>query len=193
MYQKGRSGLEAAKRMLGEHTPESDLERFRKIKKRYVEECISDAELCPGFLETRDYLVEKGKLVWICTSAPIELIEPVMEAHPELNKAFPKLDISFKGNVAYKGIVNKGMYTNSKPSGEPLLVTLEKMGLEEKRIISPQNAIYIGDAFPDYQSAVDAKMGFVYYCPENSTFDKEIPRDVPCIRHHEELKELIRM
>lgn len=172
--QKGRSGLDAAKIMLGEDTPRSILDEFRQTKKSYVEEQIGNVELFPGFMETHDYLVEKGKLVWICTSAPIELIKPVIEAHPELRV--------FEGKM-----VLKGMYSEPKPSGEPILKTLEMMSG-----IKPQNAIYIGDAHSDYQSAVNANTGFVYYCPNAGSSDARIPQDVPHIKNHEELKELTR-
>ena len=77
------------------------------------------------------------------------------------------------------------MYKKGKPDSEPLLVTLEKLGG-----LSPQEAIYVGDAESYYLMACNAGMRFLYFC--NANHDPKIPNDVPKTNDHREIFSFIK-
>lgn len=175
LYQKGRSGDFAAKYIYGDSVSEEVLKAFRKIKKDYVEDKIGDSPIFPGFIDANDYIMNKGCLVWICTSASASQVDSVFEENPDLTDRL-------NGNV-----VLKGMFKESKPSPECLFVTLRMAGG-----FRPDQGLYVGDAHPDYMSAKNAGTGFVYFCPPTETIDDKIPSDVIKIQHHIEITDVLK-
>jgi beta-phosphoglucomutase len=167
-YQKGRTGELAAKYVYGDDAKPEVLKAFRSIKSGYVEDKIGDSPTFPGFTIAHDvYKLFSQGAVWVCTSAPQNQVESVLKKNSDLEKRLA-------GKVVFKG-----MFKESKPSAEPLLVTLQTAGG-----FRPSEAIYVGDAQSDYGSAVNAGTGFIYFCPPTETIDANIPTNVPRIQNH---------
>ena len=59
--------------------------------------------------------------------------------------------------------------------------TLRKMDLTNLQVY------YIGDAFSDYQTSLNAKVKFIYFCPNLAERDLRIPESIPVISSHEEI------
>lgn len=67
---------------------------------------------------------------------------------------FSKLEKYFPVVVTYED------YSNPKPDPEPLLVALQKLG------VKPEEAVYVGDALSDFESAKSAGVGFIGFKTE---------------------------
>ncbi len=77
------------------------------------------------------------------------------------------------------------MYKESKPSPKPLNVTMEKMGLTNSQVY------YVGDAVSDYKTTLNARVGFIYFCPNLAERDSRIPVSIPTISSHEEILQIL--
>ncbi|MBI2581860.1 HAD hydrolase-like protein, partial [Candidatus Woesearchaeota archaeon] len=165
LYQKGRSGDVAAKYMLPENM-HTLVDQVREAKAAYVMEHLGEVPILGNFEQAYEGLKANGIPVGICTSARSDFIAAVtnLAALRELTET----------------TVCKGMYKKGKPDSEPLLVTLEKLGR-----LSPQEAIYVGDAQSDYQMAVNTEVSFLYFC--SGEHDPKIPMDVPKTNDHREI------
>lgn len=173
-YQKGRGGDEAAKYIYGDNALPDLIKQFRKIKGEYVADKIGNSPIFPGFIETHDQIIENGSLVWICTSAPGNQVNSILEKHPALQDRL-------KGQIVFEG-----MYSKSKPSPEPIFATLKLAG--EFR---PADGLYVGDAHSDYMAAASAGTGFVYFCPLTEMIDDKIPADIKRIQYHKDIFDVI--
>lgn len=169
--QRGMTNLDAAKMMLPQEK-QYMAEQVAEIKASYVRNNFQGASLVPGVTETLDALSTDGRDVWICTSAPQGFVKGVFEVIPELQR--------LKGKVVWRE-----MYTKGKPAAEPLLATLQRMGL------LPDEAVYIGDAFHDYESSRNAGVRFFFFLPKGAQDDPRIPESIPRISSHQELLEHI--
>lgn len=141
---------------------------FAKVKAQFVNEDSTAVELFSYVAETLKKLIEQGYLVWICTSARKDFVYRVMKDAQELEFLKEK-------------VVFREMYDKVKPSAEPLLVTVSHMNL------APQEAIYIGDAFTDYEASMNAGMSFLYFLPPGASEDSRIPNSISRIASHKEV------
>lgn len=108
---------------------------------QYVNEYEDGASLYEGFIEVFEALKK-------------HCIQAVVSA--KTTKQY-QIDFVDKGLDAYMQVaILADDTTKHKPDPEPLLVCLQKIG------VKPEEAIYIGDAFSDYQAAKNAKMDFGY-------------------------------
>ena len=73
------------------------------------------------------------------------------------------------------------MYTEGKPSAEPLLLTLSHMNLK------PEEVVYVGDAFNDYEASKNADMSFLYFLPPGAVKDSRIPDSIPRLKSHKDI------
>ncbi len=165
--QRGMTNLDAAKMMLAEEK-QYMAEQVVETKASYVRNNLQGASLIPGVTETLDVLSADGRDVWICTSGPQGFVEGVFQVVPELQR--------LKGKVVWRE-----MYAKGKPAAEPLLVTLQRMNLV------PDEAVYIGDAFHDYESSRNAGVRFFFFLPKGAQEDPRIPESIPRISSHQEL------
>ena len=165
--QNGMGGGEAARMMLPKEK-QYLAEEFAKTKARFVDEDSIKIELFPSVEETLEKIIQKGYLVWICTSAREYFVQRVMKDVQGLELLKEK-------------IVFREMYDMAKPSAEPLLLTLSHMNL------APQEAVYIGDAFSDYQASKNAELEFIYFLPPGASEDVRIPNSISRIASHKEI------
>ncbi|MDO8656908.1 MAG: HAD hydrolase-like protein [Nanoarchaeota archaeon] len=136
-------------------------------------------EMLPGFEETFEQLQSYHLKIGICTSARKENVAALQR-----NTSSPISTILnyLEGKVAWKE-----MFTQGKPTAEPLLLSLNLLGG-----IFPDRALYVGDAAADYGCAQNAGTSFVYFCPDGVQGEKEIPADVLMIHNHRELLEYLK-
>ncbi len=155
--------------------PQAAESKFQHMMRVMENEPVS---LLAGFEETFAQLQQYGVKIGICTSARKENVNALQQ-----NKSSPISEIlrSLAGKIAWKEMFNQG-----KPSAEPLLLALNLVDS------TPQNALYIGDAVADYGCAKNASTEFVYFCPQGTSPEKEIPESVPRIQNHPELLGLIK-
>lgn len=171
--QKGLPGYDAAGLMLP--TEKQDLVyAVREAKANYVLDHLSDVSFLPGFPETYSKISEQGMAVGICTSARKPFIDAYLAKVPLLR--------SLEGRIIYKEMYRKG-----KPSAEPLLLAMHALG-----DFNPAECLYIGDAYADYLSAVNAGIDFFYFCCKTSNDDKRIPPEIKRLRDHRELLSLLK-
>ncbi len=170
--QRGLPGDKAARMML---PPEKQnlVEEVRTTKREYVINHVGDVPILGNFVEAYHLLQQRNLPIGVCTSQDHAFIAKVMEKQPWLSSLRERM-------------VWKGMYTDGKPSAEPLLVTLKIMGN-----LAPEKVVYIGDAHADYLCAQNAGTGFVYFCRDFQQRIKDIPVTVPTISDHQQLLELI--
>ncbi|MDO8424460.1 MAG: HAD family phosphatase [bacterium] len=170
--QRGMSDEAAALMMLLKGKKQL-LQQFREAKQEYAWKNIGKITLFPEAVKTINALTRKGYKVWICTSAYRFFVKKVLSLFPELKAAL-------KNNIVWRE-----MYKKPKPAPDPLNLTIKKMGLKKSE------ACYIGDAPKDYQACLNAKVKFVYFCPNAGSRDSKIPRTVPLIRNHKGIFEKI--
>lgn len=131
-------------------------------------------ELLPGFAEAFEKLQSYNLKVGICTSARKENVDALQRnAYSPISKILSSLE----GKVAWKE-----MFSQGKPAAEPLLLSLNLLGG-----ISPNKALYVGDAVADYGCAKNAGTAFAYFCPEGTQRENEIPADILVIQDHRKL------
>ena len=53
--------------------------------------------------------------------------------------------------------------------------------------LQPNEVLFVGDAWSDYEAAKAADISFVYFLPDLKNPDPEIPPDVPQIKTHSEI------
>ncbi len=169
--QKGIPGKDAARMMLGDRFG-ADGDDFVRIRREYETDNLKNIEVFEGFTETASELENKGFKIGICTSANPEFFSKMLEIAPQLNK--------FSRHV-----VMKGDYVRGKPDAEPLLTTFRKME------ITNSEAIYVGDAFADFEAAKNAESKFVYFC--NGERDNRIPSGICRIEKHSQLLNLLNL
>lgn len=165
--QRGMTNLDAAKMMLPEEK-QYMAEQVAEIKASYVRNNLQGVSLIPGVIETLDALSADGRDVWICTSASRGFVEGIFHVIPELKR--------MEGKVVWRE-----MYAKGKPAAEPLLVTLQRMNLV------PDEAVYIGDAFHDYESSRNAGVRFFLFLPKGVQGNSRIPESIPRISSHQDL------
>ena len=73
------------------------------------------------------------------------------------------------------------MYKDEKPFPGALNLTLKEMGLTNLE------SCYVGDALNDYETSINAKIRFIYFCPSIKNKDLRIPKSVPLISSHKEI------
>jgi pyrophosphatase PpaX len=180
---KGISSKKTLERILPPELPERGriISDAAEAKFRYMMGLMEqgDVELLPGFMETFDALQQYNLPLGICTSARQENVEALQRNR---NSPISRILESLAGKVAWKE-----MFSNGKPSAEPLQVTLQMMGN-----LPPERAVYVGDAHPDYLCAHNAGTQFVYFCENLLQKVKEMPETVPTINDHRGLLALIR-
>ncbi len=165
LFQKGRSGEAAAKYMLPAEMHHL-VDQVREAKATYVLEHLGEVPVLGNFNQAYERLRAEGLTVGICTSARPDFIDTLLHLTPLKELA--------------QTTVCKGMYQKGKPDPEPLLKTLEKIGG-----LTPQQAVYVGDAESDYQMARNTGMRFLYFC--SGDHDPKIPATVPKTNDHLEI------
>lgn len=135
-------------------------------------------EILGNFVETYEDIARRDIPVGVCTSARQEFVEAIIDNAPSLT-------------ILRRKIVCKEMFNEGKPSAEPLLVTLQLLGGILGREIPADLALYVGDGYSDYGAAQNAKMPFVYFCPEEGKREVRIPSEIITIKDHRELLEYI--
>lgn len=168
LAQRGLPGDDAARLMLP--VEKQDLVRVvREAKAAHVLDHLGEVLFLPGFPEAYQELSARDKKVGICTSARKVFIDAYVAKVPLLR--------SLEGKIIYKE-----MYTEGKPSPEPLLLAMQVLGG-----FNPAECLYVGDAYADYQSAVNAGMDFFYFRGPASMDDERIPPAIPRLSDHREL------
>ena len=133
-------------------------------------------EVFTGFMDTFEVLRKNNIRIGICTSARKENVDALQQNRS--SQISYVLD-SLQGKVVWKEMCREG-----KPAAEPLLLTLNMVG------VNAAQALYVGDAIADYQCAQNANVkDFVYFCSGEP--DSKIPVDVPQINDHRKLLEYI--
>lgn len=166
--QRGIPNDAAAEFMLPEHKKEL-IRDFVTAKIEYVMENVNQTTLFPGAAKVISRLCRNGYKVWICTSASKDFVLKIMNNLPDLK------------DVMKNHIVWREMYKEGKPSPEALNLTMEKMGLTNSQVC------YVGDAFSDYQTSLNAKVKFIYFRPDLKERDLRIPDSIPMISSHKEI------
>lgn len=166
--QKGMSDEAAALMMLPKEKRGLVLQ-FVEAKQNYVRNNLDKISLFPGALENINNLLNKGYQVWICTSSHNFFVKKVFNLFPGLGKAL-------KENV-----VCREMYERAKPYPDALDMTIKRMGLNNSQVY------YVGDAFKDYEACLNAKVKFIYFCPNIRNWDERIPKYALTIRNHREI------
>ncbi len=162
-------GLSSKKTLEALLSPEQQeiIPEASEVKFQYLLDHLKEVPILGNFLEAYQSLTSHNVPVGVCTSARQAFVEGIM-------KNVPALSI-LEGKVVWKEMFREG-----KPSAEPLLTTLERM-----EITAPQSAVYVGDGYSDYGSALNAGMPFVYFCPRER--DARVPSAIPVISDHREL------
>jgi beta-phosphoglucomutase-like phosphatase (HAD superfamily) len=163
---------EAASLMMLPNNKKYLLEEFKSAKQKYVIENINQITIFPSAIETIDWLIKKGYKVWICTSAYRNFVEKALNVLDGLK--------NIKDNIVWRE-----MYKQKKPAPDALNLTIKKMNLTNLQVC------YIGDALIDYKTTVNAKIEFIYFCPNLKESDLRIPESIPVISFHREIKENI--
>ena len=176
-YQRATTNDIAARMMLKDRESQLEPEKFKalvselaQLKDHYVQERAGESHLFPGTLEGIAELKSKGLQVAITTSANEAWATKILSAHPNLARLVPI-------------VVHMGMYVHSKPNPEPLFTTLQMLGG-----LSPENALYVGDSLGDYEASLNARMRFLYFCPEGTNPTNE---DIPSELRIRDLREVI--
>lgn len=151
---------------------EERINAFVALNHEYVLKHTDRIHLFPSFQET--FLeISKKHPVWVCTSSTKDFVDKIFQNLDGLH--------SLRNNYVYRE-----MYAKGKPNAEPLLLTFKKAGN-----FSPENCIYIGDAYTDYLAATAAKCAFIYFSPDPTNEDSRIPKTITRIRNHKELLTLL--
>jgi pyrophosphatase PpaX len=144
------------------------LNEFVETKESYVIARRRQIATLPSVSTTIRRLRSKGLSVWICTSAEEHFVRQV-------------LDIVSGFSEIAQNIVWREMYIHAKPAAEPLLVSVEKMGLKKNDVI------YVGDGINDYNACRNARIRFLYFNPRFNLEDKRISTAVPRITSHRQI------
>jgi len=146
------------------------ISRFIALKQQKVIGLLEKAQFNPGFLETWKLLKKQKLSVWVCTSSHQNFMEKVFSVFPII--------LSLKHKTIWRE-----RYDHPKPFEDPLKVTLKKMKL------LPQECVFVGDAYGDYQTAEAARVQFVYFCIDFD--DGRIPAGIMRIKDHRELMRVL--
>lgn len=126
-------------------------------------------DILGNFGEAYEGIARRDIPIGVCTSARKEFVEAVIDNVPSLT-------------ILRSKIVWKEMFKEGKPSAEPLLVTLRLLGG-----LAAESTLYVGDGHSDYGAAQNAKMPFVYFCPNEGKREERIPPEIITIHDHREL------
>lgn len=170
--QRGISDQEASLMMLPDDKKYL-FEKFKNTKIKYVNNNLNKIKLLPHILKTIKSLTENNYNVWICTSASKNFVKKILELFKELKR--------IKDNIVWRE-----SYKKEKPSPEALILTIKKMGLKKNQVY------YIGDAPNDYKTSLNARIGFIYFCPNTKNKDLRIPETIPVISLHREIFKLLK-
>jgi HAD superfamily hydrolase (TIGR01549 family) len=162
---------EAASLMILPDNKKYLFEKFKRAKQKYVLENINQITIFPNAGETIDWLIKKGYKVWIYTSAHRNFVKEALNALDGLKK--------IEGNIVWRE-----MYGQEKPSPDGLNLTIEKMNLTNLQVC------YVGDALIDYKTSNNANVKFIYFCPNLKERDLRIPKSIPIISFHKEIKKI---
>ncbi|MFH1509778.1 MAG: HAD-IA family hydrolase [Candidatus Nealsonbacteria bacterium] len=143
---------------------------FIKAKNNYVKDNIGQVTIFPNIIETIEKLINRDINVWICTSANKGFIKKVLNILPSLKKY---------------NIIWRELYEEEKPSPEALNLTIKKMGLDNNQVI------YVGDALNDYNTSINARVEFIYFCPKENTKDVRMPNNIFTISNHKDIFNLL--
>ena len=157
LNQSGISNEAAAKMMLPNNKKHL-AKRFVAAKVKYVMENANRVVLFPDIIKTFSQLFKNGYKVWTCTSAHKNFVEKILDN-------FNKLKKLLKNNIVWRE-----MYKREKPSPEALNLTIKKMRLRNDQVY------YIGDAFSDYKTSLNAKVKFIYFCSNKKNKDLRIAK-----------------
>lgn len=164
--QKGISNEDAAQIILGEGYGAHGGELVRH-KNDFVVSNVQEIEFYEDFLDAL-ILFKKNKIkVGIVTSSPLDFVNSVFSNIPQLAKLS-------------KYTIHREKYVSGKPSAEPILRACIELKLR------PEEVIYVGDAFADYESAMNAGCGFVHFARNER--DRLIPKVIPSISKHPHIK-----
>jgi len=149
------------------------LEEFRKAKMKYALENLKKARIFPYAIKTINNLIQRNYKIWICTAAYKEFVKKVLHVFGDLK-------------IIENNIVWREMYKKDKPSPDALNLTIKKMNLPKSQVI------FIGDAFNDYKTGVNAKIKFIYFCPNPENIDLRVPKTIPLISSHREIYNILK-
>jgi beta-phosphoglucomutase len=172
LRQRGVANEEAVYFLFPKKTKEEKEMLVRK-KHEYVAKHVGGVEEADYADEVVSELQEKKYRVWICTGAPKDFVMLTASQIPVVDR--------LKNNTVWRE-----MYTQGKPSAEPLLAVLSRMYL------SPHEVLFVGDSVADYMASKDAGILFVYFLPVYSEPDGAIPRNVFRIENHKEIFQYLR-
>lgn len=173
LNQSGISNEAAAKMMLPKNKSYLT-KKFIAAKVKEMMKKANQATFFPGAVETIKQLLKNNNKVWFCTSAHKNFVIKILNHLPRLKKII-------KNNIIWRE-----MYRKEKPSPDVLNLTIKKMGLTKSQVY------YVGDALSDYKTAVRAKVGFIYFCPNSQKRDLRIPKSVPIISSHKQVFKLLK-
>ncbi|MFH1916888.1 MAG: HAD family phosphatase [Nanoarchaeota archaeon] len=165
MSQRGKTDAEFTRTVHPSFSPD-EINEFVALKQGYVSDTILNAVIFPGFQAVLNELQTKNIPVGICTSAGRWFVDKVIEKYPFLKIVTISSDMVSKG----------------KPDPEPILLTFKNMG------VKIEEGLYIGDAYNDYLAAKAAGCDFVHF---GALRDPRVPKDVPGILRHEEIKRFL--
>ena len=169
--QRGISNQEASLVMLPSNKRYL-LEKFKKTKIKYVNNNLKQIKISPNVLKVIKDLIKNNYSVWICTSASRSFVKKILGLFKELKE--------IKNNIIWREL-----YKKEKPSPEALNLTIKKMGLRNNQVY------YIGDAFSDYKTSINAKINFIYFYPNKKKKDLRIPNSIPIISSHRAILKML--
>lgn len=144
------------------------IDEFVKAKEEYLSENMTNIDFFPGTENVIRKLIRGGYKVWVFTGSDRRFVKKILKDKKVLN-------------IIKNNFVWREMYKKAKPSGEGLKLALKRMKIENS------SAVYVGDAFSDYKSSMDAKVKFVYFCPDIRKRDSRIPKSITAISFHKEI------
>ena len=163
-YQKGRTNEAAAEWLLGPDLYRKIGAAFIATKQDYVVQHAAQAVPYDDFLRAVAALRGVGVPVWICTASPKPFCCAVFDAFPVL--------APFRGCTVWRD-----MYEGTKSDGLRLAFALAG--------VSADDALYVGDAYADWEAARVVGCRFVYYLRDRVP-DPRVPEGVWRISSHEE-------
>ncbi len=147
-------------------------------KFQYLMELTGKVEMLGHFEEAYEQMARRNIPFGVCTSARGDFVDAVVKNVPALRVLGGK-------------VVSKEMFKEGKPSAEPLLVTLDLLRRISGRKIPADSALYVGDGYNDYGAAQNARMPFVYFCPNEEKREVRMPPEIITIKDHRELYDLL--
>jgi beta-phosphoglucomutase-like phosphatase (HAD superfamily) len=137
----------------------------------------NEVRLMPGFEETYDRLSENNIKIGICTSAREANIRALLASRGKLPEILQKME----GKIVWKEMTNLG-----KPSPQPLLLSMNMLGVSV-----PKFVLYIGDAVADFACAQSAGTGYLHFAADRAHSPEALTGRVKVIDDHRQLLDLL--